>query len=201
MKLMTSILVIALFATGAMAETATFSWEDGASTALGTYGNVGVVENVSTMANSGTYSLHMTEDPLGGTPQVFVAWITDLTEGDVVSASFYSYDETPDSAPSSRIWGHYTENGDIEAYAGSAGGNNTYTAGIGWEEQTHSWTVSAGKEALCIEFRMYSADGLVDYYVDDVTVTAPDHATIYMPNQEPVSTSANSLSSVKALFR
>lgn len=202
MKLMTCILMIALFATGAFAQqTVTFGWEDGLSTHLGTFGNVGITENVSDMANTGSHSLHITEDPIGGTPRVFLAWITGLVEGDEVNASFYSYDMTPDTAPSSRIWGHWTLNGEPDAYEGSAGGNNTFTSGIGWEEQTYSWVVEAGREALMVHVRLYSADDAAEFWIDDLTISAPDHCTVTMPNQEPVSTSASTLGSVKALFR
>ena len=43
-----------------------------------------------------------------------------------------------------RIWGHWTAaDGSIDDYAGSAGGNDTYSGGQDWVELTHTWTVAA----------------------------------------------------------
>ena len=43
--------------------------------------------------------------------------------GDVVSAGFWRYDDTPDGAPSVRIWGHWNDSlpADPDGYDGSAG--------------------------------------------------------------------------------
>lgn len=208
MKLMITFLMLAVCATGAWAQqTETFGWEDGVSTHLGFFGNLGVAENVDTMSHTGDRSLYMTEDPVDGTPQIYVAWIYGLLEGDEVTASFWSYDDTPDDPfyPRTRIWAHYSSN-DIEDYQGSASGNDAYTTGIGWEEQSHTWTIdllsNPDRTALVVEFRLYSAEGLAGpYYCDDITVTAPDHAVIVLANEEPVGTVDSSFGSVKALFR
>lgn len=208
MKLMITFLMLAVCATGAWAQqTETFGWEDGASTHLGFFGALGEATNVNDFAHTGSHSLYMTEDPLDGTPQVYVAWIYGLQDGDEVTASFWSWDDTPDAAvyPRTRIWGHYTSN-DIEDYQGSASGNDAYTTGIGWEEQSHTWTIDLlsdpDRTALVVEFRLYSADGAQGpYYCDDITVTAPDHAVIVLANEDPVGTVDSSFGSVKALFR
>ncbi len=83
----------------------------------------------------------------------------DWKWGDEVTASFNGWDSTPDASPSMRIWGHWAANDDITSYAGSAGGNNTYTDGSGWNEVSHTWTVPDPQDdefALVIEARLYS---------------------------------------------
>lgn len=206
MKLMITMLLLVVCATGAWAQqTVTFGWEDGISTHLGISGNVGAADNVNDFSHTGDHSLYMTEDPVGGTPQVWVAWIAGLQDGDVITVTYWTWDDTPGASPSSRIWGHYTSN-DINDYKGSAGGNGDYSVGDGWEEQSFSWTIdlvaNPDATALVVEFRLYSATGLVGpYYCDDLTVIAPDHTTVFTPNMEPVATVDSSFGSVKALFR
>ncbi len=177
-----------------------YSWEDGAGTILGSYGNLVDDLNITgpqtgSSGNGGTYTcpgartgdryLHVAEDPHDGTPQAYVAFITGLTDGDVVSGSFFGYDESPGLSPSLRIWGHYALSTDITAYKGSASGNSDYTAGTGWDEVSHSWTFDSDggtRDALVIEARLYSypstADDHTDFWIDDLTVVAPDGASV-----------------------
>jgi hypothetical protein len=174
-------LAIALlcFASSAFAvQTATYGWEDG-NTVLGTYGTP-VVSNDSTMAKSGSRSLKMVDDYSGsGTPQAYVAWIKDLAEGDQVTASFWVYDVTI-SSPSGRIWGHYNDSAsDVNQYDGSASGNSTYSGPNGWTYLSYTWTIASPHTGLVVEARTYS-DGLDTIWVDDLTVTAPDSATIVL---------------------
>ena len=64
----------------------------------------------------------MTEDPIGGTPQVFVAYITGLEAGDTVDASawFLGLDGDGDGGYSGgRLWGHYFDGSDLTSYSGS----------------------------------------------------------------------------------
>lgn len=204
MKWLTILALATLCATGALAQqTLSYGWEDGYSTAFGFDGNVGGMANVIDVVHTGTNALYGYEEPLGGTPQMFVAWIDGLHDGDVVTASFWAYDDSPGVAPSARIWAHYT--GDhFLTYSGSAGGNDTYSAGTGWEELAWTWTYDGSDpthEGLMIEFRMYSAAGAVDYWCDDVTITAPEHARIWFPNQNPVPNEVESWGCVKSLFR
>ncbi|MFO7654708.1 MAG: hypothetical protein R6X25_12925, partial [Candidatus Krumholzibacteriia bacterium] len=140
MKLtITCLLMLAVAVSASAQQTRTYGWEDGVATAIGTYGSIGVIEVVTDVVRTGNYALHMTEDPLSSTPQVYVAAIGALQAGDQVTASFWSYDDTPGASPSSRIWGHWTTNADLLGYTGSAGGSDVYTSGIGWEEQTMTW--------------------------------------------------------------
>jgi len=205
---MITILMLAFFATGAMAvQTESYGWEDGVGTHLGTYGNVGDAINVNDFSHTGDHCLYATEDPNGGTPQIYVAWIANLQDGDVVDASFWTYDDTPGGNPSARISAHYTSD-DINDYQGAAGYSPTYPAGTGWEEMPYSWTCDfvsdPDRTALCIEFRLYSPTEdppSGPFYCDDVTVTAPDHALIFFPDEDPVATEFSSFGSVKALYR
>ncbi len=185
-----------------------YSWEDGVGTILGSYGNLVGPANVTGPqtgsqgsmlpgytcpgANTGVRYLHVAEDPHGGTPEAFVAWVTGLNDGDVVDASFFGYDITPGSSPSLRIWAANTTSDDIDNYLSSASGNLDYTAGTGWDEVAHSWTYAGGDgNALRISARLYSTPSTsdpdhTDYWIDDVSVTAPAHATIHFA-PEPAS--------------
>ena len=204
MKLMTIMLVLAVAATGAVAQqTASYGWEDGVGTVFGTYGNVGGVANVTDVVYAGNNALYGYEDPVADTPQLYVAWIYGIQVGDEITADFWAYDDTPSASPSARIWGHYTD-ADYTSYTGSAGGNSAYSDGTGWSNLSHTWTFTSLDEddlGLMVEVRMYSAADAVDYWVDDVTVTAPEHCTIWFPNQEPVPNDAANWGQVKALFR
>jgi hypothetical protein len=162
-----------------------YDWEDGVGTSLGTFGNVGTEENSTEQAQSGTHSLKAVEDPIGGTPQLFMWWVTGLSSGDVVTASFYCYDTTPSGSPSGRIWGHYTDGLDITTYQGSAGGNSEYSDGLGWTNLQHQWTFvtdgTDGRTGLVVEARMYcAASPLNVLYYDTTAITVSrESAKIY----------------------
>jgi len=194
MKRVMLALLATLFITGtANAATVTYGWEDG-GTILGSYGNLVDPLNVSDKVNSGSYALKVTESPHSGTPQAYVGFVTGLTDGDVIDAGFFGYDDTPGASPSLRIWGHYALSGDIDSYEGSASGNYTYTDGTGWSEVSHSWTFDSdggARDALVIEARLYSTpstdpNGSTDFWIDDLTITAPDHAGIQTAGTNPV---------------
>ena len=161
-----------------------YSWEDG-GTILGSFGNVSNPTNSGSLNGvdpyDGSSMLSVSESPLDGTPKVYLAYIQNLNPGDVVTASFYTYDSAAGS-PSARIWGSYATNSDINGYSGSAGGNNSYPSGTGWEELSHTWTIADDKEALVIEGRLYSGtDDPTVFYFDLINVTAPETATINFP--------------------
>ncbi len=204
-----ALLAVVLLAAPAFAQTTRCAgWEEtGAITILGYYGNLGNDRIVTAPepVYAGTYACSVQETPNGGTPQAYVAYIEFLTDGDIVDASFYTYDDTPDVSPSTRIWAHYAQSGDVTSYAGSYGGNATYSSGIGWEQQSYSFTFDSDggtRDALVIEYRLYSASGAEDvYYMDDVCVTAPDHARITLAGEPPIAVDSESWSGVKALYR
>ena len=169
-----------------------YSWEDG-GTILGSYGNLTDVENVGetdgVVPFDGDYMLTVSESPIDGTPQAFIAWVTDISEGDQITACFYGYDTTANSAPSMRVWGSWTQNNDINSYAGSADGNEEYTAGTGWDQVCHTFSTSQENwesgEALLVQARLYSSSSGSDptkYFVDLVSVeTTSTTATINFP--------------------
>ena len=171
----------------------TYSWEDG-GTILGSYGNLANVENVGETDGvtpfDGNYMLTVSESPIDGTPQAFIAWVTDISEGDQITACFYGYDTTSGSAPSMRVWGSWTSNDDINSYAGSADGNEEYTAGTGWDQVCHTFSTSQENwepgEALLVQARLYSSSSGPDptkYFIDLVSIeTSSETATIYFPS-------------------
>ncbi len=192
-----------LVAVPAMATTVLYGWENG-ETILGMYPdgeviatNVGAPDPVL----SGLRSLKLEDASPSSTPQAYVAWISGLTDGDIVTASFYCYDTTPDVEPSGRIWGHYV-NGAIDAYAGSAGGSSAYSTGIGWEQLSYSWTFDSDggtRDGLVIEARTYSTAGVI-VWIDDLMVEAPEACQIILPCEtSPVEEST--WGGIKALYR
>lgn len=186
---------------------ASCGWEDGVGDVLSVFGNVGSYANVGAPdpVNSGARSLTATESPLGGTPELYVAYFEGLTDGDVVDACYYTYDDTVGASPSTRIWAHYGVSGDVDSYNGSAGGNGTYSAGTGWEQQCFSWTFDSSlgtRDALIVVVRLYSdADGQ-QYWVDDLEVgTTSNTATITTPCTGSVSVDPSTWGQMKSAYR
>lgn len=182
-----------------------FNWEDGVSTALGsTFSSSITLENTTEVVAAGSHGLKITESPnASGTPHIFLTQIKNLTDGDEVTAGFWTFDDTPGSGtdgwPSVRIWAHYTSGNSLSAQ-GQAGGNNTYSEGSGWEELTHSWTFDSNnnqRDGLVIQARVYSPDCeeknpndcSTDYFVDelwvDVCAADPDGVVFVLPDDEP----------------
>ena len=195
-------LIIAV-AVPAMATTVLYGWENG-ETVLGVYPEGGMIAT-NVMAPdpvyAGMHSLKLEDAAESGTPQAYVAYICGLTDGDVVDASFYCYDTTPDVEPSGRIWAHYVD-GDVSAYAGSAGGSSVYSTGIGWELLSHSWVFDSdggSRDGLVIEARTYSTAGVI-VWIDDLTVTAPAACQIVLPC-EPSPVEESTWGTIKAMYR
>lgn len=167
---------------------ASTSWEDPSVLGyFGTYGNVGSVEYTDAESYSGDYSLTMIEDPIGSTPQVFVAYITGLEAGDTVDASawFLGLDGDLDGGHAGgRLWGHYFDGSDLTSYNGSASGPSGIVARDGgWESTNHTWTVAEGETALIIEARIYAYDGGADnqIWIDDLSVSSSNaNASIFV---------------------
>lgn len=171
-----------------------YGWEDGFADVLGAYGNVYIPANTESPdpVRSGSRSLKLTEYPLDGTPQAYVAMITGLKVGEKVTAGFWAYDDTvgtgSDYYPSVRIWAHSADANDITSYFGSLSGNETYSGETvaGWSRLEYEWTFAASGEedAMVIEARLYSPMSGVesqDFWIDDVNVIAPETATIIFP--------------------
>ena len=166
----------------------TYDWEDGFADTLLVYSNAYEPTNVN---YNGDRVLKVTEFPTTYTddqPEVTLAWITGLNTADNVEASFECYDDTNGAAPSIRIYAAYANSTDLTSYYGSAGGNEIYSGDeyTGWGRIGHSWQFAgpSGSDALRIVARMYTAATGVDsqdFYIDDVNVVAPDHATVIFP--------------------
>lgn len=149
-----------------------YGWEDG-GTILGQFGDNLTTENSGEHFLNGDSALKMIESPENGTPQAYVAWVTNLVDGDEITASIWVYDTTPDVSPSGRIWGHYSLADDINAFKGSASGNFTFSEGNGWSFLEWTWTFDSDgdtRDALVVETRIYSAEDGDVIYVDDVSV-------------------------------
>ena len=173
-------MVAAVFSCAAYASAGMYSgsydWEDG-GTILGTYGNLGYAANVLDPLGGGSNVLEIHEDPIGSTPQAFVAWITGLTDGDEITGSFWGLGDGVTDAKT-RIWGHYTTaGGDIDAYDGSAGGNSTYS-GADWTFLEKTWTFNGdggNHGGLVIEARLYSySGGSGTAWIDNLNISVND---------------------------
>jgi hypothetical protein len=211
-------------------KTLTFSWEDGSSTVLGVGSPAAVnITNVTGAqtglcgsctggsyscpgAYDGSYYLHLAESPHSGTPIAWIACVTGLQYGDLVTASFRGYDITVGASPSLRIWGGYHDAiecpGCPGTYISSAGGpgDEGYTTGNGWDISQYTWTYSrTDGYALVIQVRLYSVPTsgtyTTDYWVDYVSVTVPDYASVRFPDFGPSATENSSWGAVKALYR
>ncbi|MCK4409844.1 MAG: hypothetical protein KAW67_07145 [Candidatus Eisenbacteria sp.] len=189
----------------AAANVAPYHWEAG-DTVLGLYGtgdppiivtNVGAPDPV----HWGARSIRLEDNSPSGTPQAYIAWVTDLVDGDVVEACVWRYDTTPGGFPSCRISAHWNDDPwDVYGYAGYAGGNLDYGPGEGWDETCHSWTMADGHTGLVIAVRTYS--GLGDtVWIDDFTITAPPHAFVIAPAPPQVPVEDFSWAAIKVLFR
>ena len=142
---MKKLVIISLFASIIFSQQrSSYSWEDGTGTILGSYGNLADPANVGTTSGISPYNgsrmLTVSESPIDGTPQAFIAWVTDLSAGQNIIACFYGYDTTPSSAPSLRIWGSWSTYDDITSYQGSADGISSYTDGSGWDQVCHTYS-------------------------------------------------------------
>jgi len=224
MKALLLLSALALIAAPAYALTECYSWEDGGTVLGGTLivdplnvsgvqnglcGTAGTGSYTCPGAYDGEYYLHVAEDPHSGTPQAWVAWVSGLLEGDVVTASFYGYDETADPAsPSLRIWGGFTDGTGPAGYVSSAVPSSpspAYTPGGGWGITQYTYLpVPSTASGLRIEARLYSTPSSgtyrTDYWIDYVCVTAPDYAVIHFPEgQSPVESSTWGV--IKALYR
>ena len=176
--------LVATPAFAGFANTASYGWEDG-GTIFG-YFNSGSGEITATNSSEEVYSgnaaLKLVEDPTGGTPQVWVGFVTGLTDGDVIDANFWAFDDTEGSSPSVRIWGAYAMSDDVSSYEGSAGGNSDYSAGTGWSNLAHSWTFDSDggtRDALVVQVRVYADGDGTPMFIDDLTIsTSSDTAVI-----------------------
>jgi hypothetical protein len=132
--------------------------------------------------HAGERSLMLVHNSPSGTPQAYVAWVTGLGTADVVEASVWRHDVTPDAPPSCRLWAHWNDSpDDIETYDGSAGGSEDEGLGLGWDQDSWFWVISEGHTGLVIEVLVFAELGDT-VWIDDLRVTVPPHAVVYLPD-------------------
>jgi hypothetical protein len=182
-------------------------WEDPDASVLGLFGDGDppiIATNVTTPdpVFAGDRALRLVDNAASGTPQAYIAFIWGLVDGQQVTAGFWRYDDTPDGAPSCRIWGHWNDElpDNPDGYSGSAGGNDDYGTGTGWEWTEWTWTVVDGHTGLVIEVRTYSSAGDT-VWIDGLEIIAPETSTVQTPCEIVVGTESSTLSDVKALFK
>ena len=187
-KILCAVVTLSVVGLTAHAQVVTSGWEDwplGSSGVLGTFGDNLVTTVTDELALSGSQSLKLVEDPLSGTPQAYLAWVTGVSEGDTITASVWCYGTG--TTAKGRLWGHYSTATDINAYQGSASGPADYI-GIGqvWQAQTNTWTVAAGQEAFVLEGRIYSydSDNHIVYY-DDLAISSSNPNAVITVIPEP----------------
>jgi hypothetical protein len=178
-----------------------YGFEDG-GLPIGYYGDgePPILANlVTTPVHSGGWALRCEDNAASGTPQAFLVWIKNLTDGDVVTAGFWRFDDTPGTNPSCRIWGHWNDDAvDVNVYDGSASGNGDYGLGEGWDYTDFVYNVVDGHTGLIIEIRTYSVDGDV-VWIDDLHIEAPDHAEVILPHCG-TATEEGTWSEIKTLY-
>lgn len=185
-KTMTFIAAMTALASAGVASadvTYTSTWADQSGPAMLTSfdgSNDNLTFGYAEEGNADDTGFFLQEAPLSGTPNATAAWVTDLVEGDTVTVSMWFKGTTSTTGATSkgRIWAHYTNNDDVDAYAASAGGGPSGYAGLSgeWEMQEFTWTVVAGQTALAIEARIYASpatdpNGIGYLLGDDMTVT------------------------------
>jgi hypothetical protein len=95
---------------------------------------------------------------------------------------------------------------DPNDFVNSAGSTGDYTAGTGWDITESTWTYAGGDgNGLAIQARLYSTPSTgdpehTDFFIDDVTVTAPPNCTVHFP-EAGVPVENESWTNIKALYR
>ncbi len=210
-KLLLVGLAIVFSASTAMAakETLCYGWEDPTATTLGNGYNLSqmTISNSTAQFYDGSRSLEVWKSQaIAGTPQAYVAWITNLAPGDSVTAFVETYDTTVGTNPSVRIWGHWSDSIDVNSYVSSASGNNTYSGSVtaGWEGISYTWVATAAATGLVVEIRGYNsstAPVMTPCYVDHLCITHAINSSVMFPGTTVVGVENSPWSSVKALYR
>jgi hypothetical protein len=155
-----------------------YGWEDEEATAFNTTGNITIIQNTGPVngvsPNSGDRMLWARQGNFEGTPQVWVAFIENLDDGDEIDVWLHGYDDQPGMLPRMRMWGHRALSGDPQSVVSSFGGEfMTYTSGFGWEQLHERWTFDSQggpADALMVQMRLYAGEDDTDFYIDDIAV-------------------------------
>jgi len=170
-----SVLAATSVASAGLSYSGSFNWDDG-GTVMGSYGsNVTFANVVDPVSGGSDRALQLSEDPLSGTPQGYVSWITGLDDGDTIDVSMWGLGDGSLTGKI-RLWAHYTTS-DITTYGGSASGPSDYsTSATEWVELTNTWTFNSdggNRNGIVIEARLYAYSGNENPsgWVDDISVT------------------------------
>ena len=142
----------------------------------------------------GRTALQINEDPVSGTPQIYIGLVENVLDGDVISASGFGWG-LGDSAGSEyskvRLWGYYVgEDGDYSA----SGAGRTSTADYSssdteWTEVNAEWTFDSSRGVgFMIEARIYSYSSTEtpSTWLTDLSVNVTgDNAQITLPVPAP----------------
>ncbi|MCP4837487.1 MAG: hypothetical protein GY895_22300 [Phycisphaera sp.] len=160
-------------------------WEDTSADAIfGSYGNIGGSGYTSAPAPvyDGNHSLFLQEDPLAGTPNAVLAWVSGISAGDTITATmwFRGTDAGSGQTSKARIWGAYYDSTDSSTYNSSAGGNNDYAGEGGvWESVSYTWTANGNTSVFGLQARVYAYGENTMIWGDNLEISVNnDNATI-----------------------
>lgn len=167
----------------------TYDWEDGYGQILYASGNVYKSQDTTEQVHGGSHALNVSVKPVTSTThKATLAWVKDLQEGDQVTAKVWAFDVEPQGTGynSTRIVADYTNSGDINEDYGFVTGGSAYTAGTGWEELVTTFTFIPGEEGqdamrIAAMFSVNYDLDIENYYMDDITILAPEHASVVLP--------------------
>lgn len=171
---------------------ANYSWDTPAAAVADGDGNFtrGNVGDYFSTTWQGKTALEMTEDPVSGTPQVYIGIFTNMNDGDVITTSALGWGSGSGGDYSKvRLWGFYV--GEDGNYANSGSSSRTSTSDYStsdteWTEVNAEFTFDSSLgAAFMLEARIYSYSStvqtttwLTDLDVsinnDDALITLPD---------------------------
>ncbi len=218
-KLVLTLALLGMVVPAAVAATYSYSWDEAsAPTHLGSFDDaiIGACKPAANRnAGDGGDGLLLTKDIAFPEPgQAFLAAVWGLSAGDSVTVSYWRYDPT-DLLPDARLMAHYNDElvvaddptgQNMAANDGNCLGNMEWGWETGWEQFDWTWVIEDGHTGLVIDAWVYGELG-DQIRVDDLTVTAPDHASVRLPDRiypagaDVVPVQATTWTQVKTLFR